>query len=96
MTKHITCGRHDCYYNNCSNCTLNSIAIGKDMKCQFFRVDNEKSSYQEKDREAYMEDVFKPVPMAVFKGAKKIGTIYPAGWRDKDNLYTKETFVIEE
>ena len=27
-----------------------------------------------------MENVFKPIPMAVFYGYKKIGTIYPEGW----------------
>lgn len=26
------------------------------------------------------EDVFQPIPMAVWKGYKKLGTIYPKGW----------------
>lgn len=26
------------------------------------------------------ENIFQPIPMAVWKGDKKLGTIYPKGW----------------
>lgn len=27
-----------------------------------------------------IENIFQPIPMAVFRGYTKIGTIYPKGW----------------
>ena len=88
MAKHVTCGRHDCTFNYNSNCSLNSIAIGRDMTCQFYNFD--------KAHNADHSDVFKPVPMAVFGSCyKKLGTIYPAGWRVGDTVFTEETFVKE-
>ena len=36
MAKYVTCGRHDCQFNSGAKCRLNSIAIGKDLTCQFY------------------------------------------------------------
>ena len=89
MAKHVTCGRHDCTYNNASKCCLNSIAIGKDMTCQSYKFD--------KAHNAAQRDVFKPVPMAVFGSCyKKLGTVYPTGWRVGDTVFMEETFVKEK
>ena len=88
MAKHVTCGRHDCTFNYNSNCSLNSIAIGKDMTCQCYKFD--------KAHNVDHSDVFKPVPMAVFGSCyKKLGTIYPHGWKVGDTVFTEETFVKE-
>ena len=40
-----------------------------------------------------MENVFKPIPMAVFYGYKKIGTIYPEGWNYEGKVL-KEAFAV--
>ena len=89
MAKHVTCGRHDCTFNYNSKCSLNSIAIGKDMTCQFYKFD--------KAHNHDIENVFESVPMAVFGDCyKKIGTIYPAGWRLGDILFDEPTFVKEK
>ena len=40
-----------------------------------------------------MENVFKPIPMAVFHGYKKIGTIYPEGWT-YEGMVLKEAIAV--
>lgn len=32
------------------------------------------------------QDIFQPIPMAVYIGDKKIGTIYPKGWNDNPEV----------
>ena len=32
------------------------------------------------------ENVFQPIPMAVWKGYKKLGTIYPKGWNGNPEI----------
>lgn len=39
MAKHISCGRHDCTFNQYGVCSLNLIAIGKDLTCQSYKFD---------------------------------------------------------
>ena len=36
------------------------------------------------------EDVFKPIPIAIFVGYTKIGTIYPEGWTYNGTRLTKD------
>ena len=43
-----------------------------------------------------IENVFKPVPMAVFSGYKKIGTIYPEGWNYEGKVLTEAIVVPTE
>ena len=43
-----------------------------------------------------IENVFKPVPMAVYVGYKKIGTIYPEGWNYNGKTLTEDLAVPTE
>jgi hypothetical protein len=40
-----------------------------------------------------IENVFKPIPMAVFSGYKRIGTIYPEGWNYEGKVL-KEAIAV--
>lgn len=95
MRNKISCGRYDCCHNNSGCCFAKCIAIGKDMKCQSFHLnkyDHDANNIHHTDMQKY-ETVFKPIPMAVFKGETKLGVIYPAGWKEGDNVYTRRSFV---
>ena len=39
------------------------------------------------------QDIFKPVPMAVWQGYTKLGVIYPKGWVYNGKVLTEELAV---
>ena len=40
-----------------------------------------------------IQDIFQPIPMAVYKGYTKLGTIYPKGWNLNGKKLTYWTAV---
>lgn len=39
------------------------------------------------------QDIFKPIPMAVWKGYTKLGTIYPKGWTYNGEVLSEDLGV---
>ena len=39
------------------------------------------------------QDIFKPIPMAVWQGYTKLGVIYPKGWEYEGRILTEDLGV---
>lgn len=51
---------------------------------------------QSQKKGAGIEDVFQPIPMAIFKGYKKVGTLYPKGWKYNGTILEQDVFMKTE
>lgn len=64
------------------------VADGIKMRCCKYCKKNNTIN-----KSAERENVFQRVPMAVFKGYKKAGTIYPKGWKYNGTILEQDVFV---
>jgi len=48
------------------------------------------------NKSAERENVFQPIPLAVFKGYKKVGTLYPKGCKYNGTILEQDVFVKTE